>query len=246
MSADPTRRFSSVAADYARYRPSYPDALVDWIIHEADLAPGARVADIGCGTGISTRLFAVKGLDALGVEPNDAMRGQAEREGGARYLKGRAEATGFPAASFDLASAAQCFHWFEEDAALAEFSRIVRPGGRCCAFWNLRASTPVLRDYAEALLRFSEDYRREPKGRETLERLKTRAGLAGRRDACFPNSQTFDLAGLLGRAHSMSYVAVGVADPAGLDRALEEVFRRHEKGGLVAFDYEACAVMWTP
>ncbi len=52
---DSRRRFSATADRYRRYRPAYPPALFDWLIRYARLPAGARVADVGCGTGISTR-----------------------------------------------------------------------------------------------------------------------------------------------------------------------------------------------
>src|SRR6185295_18805357 len=60
---DPRDRFSGAADLYHRYRPSYPDTLLDWIERTTDLHPPARVADVGCGTGISSRLLAERGYD---------------------------------------------------------------------------------------------------------------------------------------------------------------------------------------
>ncbi len=243
---DPKRRFSGVALDYARHRPSYPSALIDWIARQARLRPGARVVDVGCGTGISTRLFAARGFDVVGVEPNESMRAQASGAGGTRYVEGEAEATGLPSACADLVCAAQAFHWFRIPEALREFARLARPQGRCCAFWNLRRDTPFLREYARTLRRFSPDYSAQPHGRETLEKLSAWPGLREVLTASFPNRQSLDLAGLLGRAHSTSYVWVGVKDREGFDRALAEVFARHQENGAVAFDYDARAVLWSP
>jgi SAM-dependent methyltransferase len=68
---DPRQRFAGAASGYARFRPSYPDALVDRVLAESGARPGDRVADVGCGTGIFTRLLAARGLDAVGVDPNE-------------------------------------------------------------------------------------------------------------------------------------------------------------------------------
>src|SRR5438094_931691 len=56
--ANPTGRFSGLAEVYAKCRPDYPAEAVDFILARCGLAPGARLVDVGSGTGISARLFA--------------------------------------------------------------------------------------------------------------------------------------------------------------------------------------------
>ena len=72
---DPRARFSGAAAGYARHRPSYPSAIVDGILATAGVGPGDVIADVGCGTGILTRLLAERGQDVVGIDPNESMRG---------------------------------------------------------------------------------------------------------------------------------------------------------------------------
>src|SRR5262245_6344278 len=104
---NPTGRFSGLAEGYAKYRPSYPAAALDFIVTHCDLGPHALLVDVGCGTGISSRLFAERGVRVLGIDPNDEMRRQAETDAGRRgesaptYRKGRAEETRLPDASAD-------------------------------------------------------------------------------------------------------------------------------------------------
>ena len=81
MTLDARERFSGLAGLYDRHRPSYPAALLDWIVTSAGLAPGDPVADIGCGTGIATRLLAERGFDVVGVDPNQAMLAEARAIG---------------------------------------------------------------------------------------------------------------------------------------------------------------------
>ena len=76
-SPDSTERFSSRVADYVRYRPDYPPALMDWLHGPMAVATSARVADIGAGTGISSRQFLAAGHPLVAVEPNAAMRAAA-------------------------------------------------------------------------------------------------------------------------------------------------------------------------
>ena len=92
------------------------------------LSTESRLVDVGCGTGIASRLFAARGLNVIGIEPNTDMRctAAASADHGAEpsvtYRDGRAEATGLPAAYADVVLSAQAFHWFEPVATLARVS----------------------------------------------------------------------------------------------------------------------------
>ena len=102
---DPKKRFSDRVAEYVRWRPRYPQALVAAIAREHGLEPGHVIADIGSGTGILSELFLENGNAVIGVEPNPEMRSAAESLL-ARYRKFRsvaasAEATGLDALSVD-------------------------------------------------------------------------------------------------------------------------------------------------
>jgi SAM-dependent methyltransferase len=139
---DSRDRFSAVASAYHRHRPGYGPGVLDWILATTSVPAGAKVADIGCGTGIFSRLLAGRGLDVVGIDPNADMLAMArDAGGGPRYRSGDATGTGLPDASVDLATAAQAFHWFDKPAALAEMARIVRPGGGLALFWNVRDET---------------------------------------------------------------------------------------------------------
>lgn len=199
---------------------------------------------MGCGTGISTRLLAERGYDVIGVDPNEDMLQQARREGGARYICGEAAATGLADASVELVAAAQAYHWFDVPASLLEFRRILRPGGRCVAFWNLRGDGPFMDAY-DALLRVhASEYGVLLKPRETLAALKARPEVGDVREAEFAHAQRLDRDGLFGRAYSSSYVVHGVADKHGFDAALRELFDSHAVGGEIEFPYRCTAMLW--
>ena len=126
-----TERFSGRAGVYQASRPGYPAALSE---HLASLGMrGARVADIGAGTGIFSRLLLELGCTVFAVEPNSDMRHTAEL--GLKTCdrfsigSGTAENTGLPEASVSFVTAAQAFHWFDPDAFRQECLRILEPGG---------------------------------------------------------------------------------------------------------------------
>jgi SAM-dependent methyltransferase len=243
--SDPRRRFSAVADVYARYRPSYPADLVTWILRTTGVAPPATVADIGCGTGIATRLFAERGLAVVGIDPNEEMLARARDAGGARYVRGEATATGLGTRSVDLAIAAQAFHWFDLSATLRELDRILRPGRWSAAFWNIRALRGAFMEEYDTLLRhWSREYAVIESHEETKERIKIAPGVEAAREAVFPSVQRLDLEGFLGRVRSSSYVIHGVADHAGFDKALSSLFERHKRGGVIELRYDAVAICW--
>ena len=137
------RSFDAWAAEYDRYRPTYPPALFELIASELRLPPRPEVADLGAGTGRASLAMAALGWRVTAVEPGgpmlDILRANAARGGLAvSAVEATAEKTGLAASSVDAATAAQAFHWFDKGAALAEMARIVRPGGGIALFWNVR------------------------------------------------------------------------------------------------------------
>jgi ubiquinone/menaquinone biosynthesis C-methylase UbiE len=130
---DSTQRFSSRVDNYVKYRPTYPEAIIDLLKTECGLTPDSIVADIGSGTGLLSRLFLKNGNRVYGVEPNREMR-----EAGERLLRdyahftsvaATAEATTLVDRSVDFVTAGQAFHWFDLDRVAIEFPRILKPRG---------------------------------------------------------------------------------------------------------------------
>jgi SAM-dependent methyltransferase len=246
VALDPRARFSGsgTAGVYARSRPSYPDALVDWVVREASARPGDPAADVGCGTGIFTRLLAARGLDVVGIDPSEDMLAEARAAGGAVYRRGEAEATGLADTTVALVTVAQAFHWFDADAALAEFRRILRPEGHAAAVWNLRGENAFMANYDAILRRFSREYAVLESWEESLSRLRAHPRIVSPRDFEAPNSQQLDFEGLHGRAWSSSYVRHGVEDAPGFDAALRSLFEAHARGGVVEFPYRSVALVF--
>ncbi len=242
---DPTARFSDRVANYVRHRPGYPPRVLEVLREEAGLRSAHPVADVGSGTGISTRLFLENGNPVFAVEPNREMRAAAEallaHHPGFHSVDGTADATGLPDASVDFVVAAQAFHWFDPAAAAAEWERILRPGGWRVLLWNTRSieRTPFLRGYEALLREHGTDYAAVNHADTVGEAaLGTVLGERFRRRAV-PNRQVFDLGGLRGRLLSSSYApAEGHPGHEPMMRALERLFREHAREGQVAFEYE--------
>jgi len=123
--------FGSVAADYDRFRPGYPDALIDDLVA---LRP-ATVLDIGCGTGKAARLIAARGPVVLGVEIDPEMAAIA-RSHGLRVEVGSFESWDDAGRQFDLIISGQAWHWVDPVVAAPKAARLLRPGGTMALFWN--------------------------------------------------------------------------------------------------------------
>jgi ubiquinone/menaquinone biosynthesis C-methylase UbiE len=243
LSVDAKERFTVAAGDYHRSRPGYPEALFDWIAAEAALPRRGWVADVGCGTGVSTRPWSSRGQRAVGLDPNAAMLAQAAAAGGAVYVRAEAARTGLRGSSIDVVTVAQALHWLDLAQVLPEFQRVLRQGAPLAAFWNLRAGGAFMQEYDAVVRAFSSQYTKVPRANDAVEALRRAPEMVELREAEFPNQQLLDLAGLLGRAHSSSYVAHGVADRAGFDLALRELFERHQEQGVVPFLYRTCVYL---
>jgi ubiquinone/menaquinone biosynthesis C-methylase UbiE len=126
LSIHPVARGFEQAADvYERARPDYPEAALDWIVDSLGLSPGARVVDIGAGTGKFARQLAARALHVTAVEPIGEMRAVLERAvPEVDALAGTAEAIPVEDASADAVTAAQAFHWFDAERALPEMYRV--------------------------------------------------------------------------------------------------------------------------
>ncbi len=126
-----------LAGRYDAARPRPPETLRELLPALAGVARPKLVVDLGSGTGLSTRFWAEAADEVIGVEPNGAICAWAEANTefvNVRYVCAPAEDTGLPEASADIVTAAQSFHWFDPDRALAEVGRLLRPGGVFCAY----------------------------------------------------------------------------------------------------------------
>ena len=242
--SDTVERFSNRVENYVKYRPGYPREILDYLAETAGLTPQSMVADIGCGTGISCRMFLVNGNTVYGVEPNAAMRAAALDQLGDftnfRLVDGTAEATTLPDASVDIVVAAQAFHWFDPERTRREWLRILRPNGSIVLLWNERQldTTPFLREYEALLLKYANDYSRVR--HENIDKLRLSEFFDGKyQSASFPNIQVFDLDALRGRMLSSSYMPSesDAAFPA-LNIELQALFAKHAENGRINILYD--------
>lgn len=247
MQTDPTTRFSIRAAAYERYRPSYPPEVLQLARQACGLTAESRIADIGSGTGLLSRVFLDAGCEVFGVEPNQEMRRTGERllSSYPRFhsVDARAEATGLPDGSMDLVSAGQAFHWFEPEPARAEFRRILKPGGWILLVWNERRREPgFMEDYEKAIAHYAPETPRVQA--DTIGKFFRGAEW---HHARFTNHQDLDAEGLRGRLASSSYAPrPGTPEFDTLMSAMDGLFERYQHDGLVRILYETDVFYGTP
>ncbi|TAK14427.1 MAG: class I SAM-dependent methyltransferase [Anaerolineae bacterium] len=244
---DPTRRFSNRVADYVKYRPTYPAAVLDTLAAKVGLRRGWTAADVGSGTGIFTRQLLDYGLRVYGVEPNEDMRAAAETllAGYPDFtsIAARAEAIPLPDGSVEIVTAAQALHWFDFSLASREFRRLLKPGGVIALVWNTRDVRAPFVAALEALLReYGTDYYKT--SHAALQEPDKDAGITGffAPDAFnkeeFENPQFLTWEQFSGRVLSSSYVPLaGHPNHAPLMAAIDELFGAHQQGGTVALPY---------
>jgi SAM-dependent methyltransferase len=242
---DPTERFSSRVEKYVTYRPGYPKAILALLRRDCGLSPASVIADIGSGTGLSSRLFLANGNRVYGVEPNQEMREAGERLL-AKYprftsVAATAEATTLPDAAADFVVAGQAFHWFDVATTRAEFARILKPNRWIVLMWNERhvSDTLFLRNYERILKSYCPEYAEVDHRRVDARTLHKFFGRQGFRFAHFDNAQQFDFEGVRGRLLSSSYTPEpGHPNHEPMLADLRRVFDAYQSGGYVTFAYD--------
>jgi len=200
--------------DYERGRPGYPSKSVDVV----GVPPSATVLDLGAGTGKLTRLLIGRFAHVIAVEPDDQMR----RLHGlncpdVEVLEGNAEEIPIVDRAVDAVFAAQSFHTFANERAVAEIARVLRPGGALVLMWNVQAGTPE--PSIEAVEHLLD--RHWPKGWDPLDlgigygsakfewhAMFAQSAFGEINETRFPNPHTVDREGLVAFFDSMGWIAV--------------------------------------
>ena len=126
--------FGAVASAYERYRPGYPDALVDHVLAYAD-RPVRTALEIGAGTGKATRAFANRGIAVTATEPDPAMLDQlrVRATGNVTTVQAGLEDLHL-AETFDLVFAAASLHWTTPESRWSRVAALLVPGGVFASF----------------------------------------------------------------------------------------------------------------
>lgn len=199
--------------DYERGRPGYPEQVVDL----AELAPSARALELAAGTGKFTRQLVARIAHVVAVEPDPGMRRLLVTGcPGVEAIDGTAEQIPLADDAVDAVFVAQAFHWFDNEPALREIARVLRPGGAVVVMWNVAIGPAVPsitaveellapiwpRDSGFPLDMMSGDWAPNawnlPFAKRTFDQI---------REARLANPQTVDAEGLVAYFGSMGWVA---------------------------------------
>jgi SAM-dependent methyltransferase len=208
--------FNRLAADYAA-RPGYPPGLVARLVALAG-GGGARVADLGAGTGLLSRPLAAAGLAVDAVEPARAMLAALEPPPpGVTPVHAAAEATGLPAGAFDLVVLADALHWTDAARCGREAARLLRRGGAVAVVEARFADTPFMAELAGLLAAANPKARRAPL---PLQLFFSHLGCPAHATERFEHDQPLDGPRLDAVLRSLSLVGPALG-PAGLAALLE-------------------------
>ncbi|GAA4845078.1 hypothetical protein GCM10023310_23700 [Paenibacillus vulneris] len=133
-------RFSGYEDTYDRNRPEAPLKVIEIVTAYLGRKPSV-VADIGCGTGLSSFIWKDHAERVIGVEPNDDMRGKALQKASSlngashiSFVKGYSNELGMESDSVDIVTCSQSFHWMEPVSTLNEIARVLVTGGVFAAY----------------------------------------------------------------------------------------------------------------
>jgi ubiquinone/menaquinone biosynthesis C-methylase UbiE len=244
MENDPKEKFTRRAGDYVRYRPSYPNAILEPLRGKCGFSAQSAVADIASGTGLLAEVFLRNGNAVIGIEPNATMRrageGYLRDWPGFRTVDGSAETTTLPDASVDFVTVGQAFHWLAAQQARVEFARILRPRGWVVLVWNQRITSGVSfsADYQELLCRHCGGKHAVAGRRTSDEQIHEFFAPNAIRQHNFPNFQRLDWEGLKGRLLSSSYApAAGQPGHEPMIADLARIFQGHQRNGHIVLEY---------
>ncbi len=141
--------FGEDPALYERFRPGYPQQLMELVVAETGPRP---VLEVGAGTGKATRALLALGKQVHALEPDPRMAALLEMTCGpglTRVEHATLEAARLPVGSFGLIVAAQSWHWVDPNVGYDLAADALAPAGRLALLWH----QPLLRQglFGEAM-----------------------------------------------------------------------------------------------
>jgi SAM-dependent methyltransferase len=221
---DVAARGFAAGAVYERGRPDYPAEAVACLAERAGIVAGARVVDVGAGTGKLARRLVATGARLVAVEPVAGMRATCHQVLPAVPVLGAAaEALPFRDGTLDAVVVGTAFHWFDSQRALREIHRVLRPGGRMGLVWLARDETV---EWVARLVRMVDTYKRgdpprytDGRWRRAFDDAASAAAFTPLEERQFPFAHEVDRETAVARVASTSFV--GALSPDERQQVLE-------------------------
>lgn len=240
-------KFSGKADFYAKYRPSYPAVIIDTLYEKTH---ADTVADIGAGTGIFTKCLMAKPWKIIAVEPNpDMYKKLKSSTSDITHIMASAESTGLADNSVSLITAAQAFHWFDEQRFKEECKRILSPGGKLAIIFNERAKTGLSARRDDICMRYCGAFHTGHVGKRDADegdRFLREEYFSSVELITAKNDILFDKERFIGDTLSRSY-AISESDE-GYGEFLSELtaaFNEFEQNGIVTMSYNTSCYLGT-
>lgn len=247
-----TTRFSGRSKQYVKYRPSYPPQVINHLRETIGWTQEKRIADVGAGTGIFTKLLLEQGNEVIAIEPNDDMRIELTEQLQAYYKEqnalqsnklsvrnGSAEKTGLTDHSVDGIVCAQSFHWFDQERARTEFIRVLKPQADVVLLWNQRdvQASEFVRDYESLFMQYGEQYDQVKHKQMSVKALAT-FFCSKPQLVSFYYEQPLQYEQLIGRIQSSSFsITEQDVRYEAFMNDIKALFSRYEQAGIVTMIY---------
>jgi SAM-dependent methyltransferase len=232
------------AAAYDAARPRYDERVARQLASHLQLAPGAPVLELGAGTGQLSEALLAAGLDLTAVEPLGATRELLQAAIGAERVRaGRAEEIPLGAASVDAVFAADAFHWFDEQRAMPEIKRVLRPrGGVAILRMAPHFDEPWSREVGELLVETRPEHPAFGE-RGAAAALEEDPAFGPVQELALTMPAAVDRAGLLARLASFSWIATLAERER--ERLIERIAALLDRHGVERLEYENRVLVWT-
>lgn len=147
----------TLLADAYLKRPDYSDAAIDAMLKVSCAEKGNKICDVGAGVAHLTLMLAIRGLEVVAVEPNDAMRKngikRTENLPNVQWFEGKGEQTGQSGHNFDIVTFGSSFNVCDRLSALRETARILKPRGWFVCMWNHRQLEDSIQSNIESIIK---------------------------------------------------------------------------------------------
>jgi len=251
--------FGRHSDDYAAFRPGPPGSFYERLDAIVSL-DGSRALDLATGPGTLALELAARGSSVVGIDIAPGQISSARRLAGERHLEdevrfvvARAEDTGLETGAFDLATAGQCWHWFDSGATMKEMRRVLRPDGVLAIvhYSYLAGHSPVARDTEDLILEFNPSWDMAGSSGMYPERVDEliHGGFALIEQFCYDNDEEFSHARWRGRMRTCNGVGSGGLPPSEVirfDEALGELLRRKYPDPVVVEHRVWCVAVRAP